>query len=196
MVNAQTPTDARVAQSRSEPTFNGATSTDAPPSEVEVLPGGTSVTVSLKEPLSSSTAQVGDQLAIVVREPVFINGYLFIARGANGRATVTSAQHAGGNGSGGELAMTIDWVYAVDGGKIKLSRTDHSSRENTDTKGASSTATIAGYLLLGPLGLFAHNFIRGKDVTISTDKKFTAFVDHDVRLVAQLPQPQSEDAPR
>jgi hypothetical protein len=191
MVSAQTPTDAPIAPPASEPALNGATSPAAPASEEEVLPGGTTVTVSLKEPLSSSTAQVGDQLAIVVKKPVIINGYLFIDRGANGHATVTSAQHSGGNGSGGQLAMTIDWVYAVDGGKIRLSRTNHSS-ENADTKGASSTATIATYLLLGPLGLFAHNFVRGKDVTIPTDHRFTAFVDHDVRLVAEQPRPQAE----
>jgi len=136
------------------------------------------------EPLSSATAAVDDQVAIVVRKPVVINGYLFIAEGANGHATVTSVEHAAGNGSGGKLAITIDWVYAVDGGKIKLSQTNHAS-ESGVCKGASSTATIATYLLLGPLGLFAHNFVRGKDVTITTKQNFVVFVDHDVYLVAQ-----------
>ena len=92
-----------------------------------MLPGGTTVTVSLTEPLSSATATVDDQVAIVVRKPVVVNGYLFIPEGANGHATVTSVEHSGGNGSGGKLAITIDWVYAVDGGKIKLSQTNHAS---------------------------------------------------------------------
>jgi hypothetical protein len=150
----------------------------------EDLVGGTTVTVSLVEPLSSATATEGDQVAIVVRKPVVINGYLFIAEGANGHATVTSVEHSGGNGSGGKLAFSIDWVYAVDGGKIKLSTTNHAS-ENGDTKGASSTATIASYLLLGPLGLFAHNFVHGRDVTMTPKQTFVVFVDHDVYLAAQ-----------
>ena len=96
----------------------------------------------------------------------------------------------------GKLGITIDWVYAVDGGKIKLSQTNHAS-ESGDTKGASSTATIATYLLLGPLGLFAHNFVHGKDVTIATKQSFVVFVDHDVHLVAQAyGGPQAESTPR
>lgn len=161
-----------------------------------MLPGGTTVTVSLTEPLSSATATVDDQVAIVVRKPVVVNGYLFIPEGANGHATVTSVEHSGGNGSGGKLAITIDWVYAVDGGKIKLSQTNHAS-ESGDSKGASSTATIATYLLLGPLGLFAHNFVRGKDVSIVPKQSFVVFVDHDVHLVAQAyGGPKTEGAPR
>jgi hypothetical protein len=162
----------------------------------EDLVGGTTVTVSLVEPLSSATAAEGDQVAIVVRKPVVINGYLFIAEGANGHATVTSVEHSGGNGSGGKLAFSIDWVYAVDGGKIKLSTTNHAS-ESGDTKGASSTATIATYLLLGPLGLFAHNFVHGKDVTMTPKQTFVVFVDHDVYLIAQpYSGPTAESTPR
>jgi hypothetical protein len=171
-------------------------SVPAPPAPGQVLPGGTTVTVSLTEPLSSATASVDDQLAIIVRKPVVVNGLLFIPEGANGHATVTSVEHSGGNGSGGKLGITIDWVYAVDGGKIKLSQTNHAS-ESGDTKGASSTATIATYLLLGPLGLFAHNFVHGKDVTIATKQNFVVFVDHDVHLVAQAYSgPKTEGAPR
>jgi hypothetical protein len=161
----------------------------------ELLPGGTTVTVSLVEPLSSTTAEEGDQIAIVVRKPVVVDGYLFIPEGANGHATVTSVEHSGGNGSGGELALTIDWVYAVDGGKIKLSQTNHAS-ESGDTKGASSTATILSYLVLGPLGLFAHNFVHGKDATIPTKKTFVVFVDHDVHLLAKPYVPEPESTPR
>jgi hypothetical protein len=138
---------------------------------------------------------VDDQIAIVVKRPVLVNGRLFIAQGANGHATVTSAEHSGGNGSGGKLAITMDWVYAVDGGKIKLSQTNHAS-ETGDTKGASSTATIASYILLGPLGLFAHNFVHGKDVTIPTKQNFVVFIDHDVHLVSKPYSPEAESTPR
>ncbi len=79
--------------------------------------------------------------------------------------------------------MSVDWVFSSDGGKIQLSSVNHSA-ENGDQKGASSTATIATYLLLGPLGLFAHNWVHGKEVTIETDHVFTVFVDHDIHVRA------------
>lgn len=146
-----------------------------------MVPGGTTVVVSLTEPISSATANVNDQVAIVVKKPVVVNGWLIVPAGANGHATVTSVQHAGSNGSGGKISMSVDWVYSVDGGMIQLSTTNHAS-ESGDTKGAASTATLVSWLLLGPVGFFAHNFVRGKDVTIGTDKTFTVFVDHDVHV--------------
>lgn len=161
----------------------------------QLLPGGTTVTVGLQEPLSSATAKVDDQVAIVVKKPVIVNGYLFIEQGANGYATVTDVEHSGGNGSGGKLSMSIDWVYAVDGGKIKLSQTNHAA-DTADSKGASSTATIATYLLLGPLGLFAHNFVHGREATIDKKQSFVVFVDHDVNLVAKPAAPFAESTPR
>jgi hypothetical protein len=146
-----------------------------------VVPGGTTVVVALTEPISSATAKENDQVAIVVKKEVDVSGWLVIPTGANGHATVTSVEHAAGNGSGGKLAMSIDWVYDTDGEKIQLSETNHAA-ETGDTKGAASTATLLSWIFLGPLGFFAHNFVRGKDVTIGTDKTFTVFVDHDVHV--------------
>ena len=146
-----------------------------------LVPGGTTVVVSLSEPLNSGTAKADDQVAIVVKKEVDVNGWVVVAAGSAGHATVTTAEGAASNGSGGKLALSVDWVYSVDGGKIKLSSTSHTA-EDGDQKGAASTATLLSWALLGPLGFFAHNFVRGKNVTIGTDKTFTVFVDHDVHV--------------
>ena len=148
-----------------------------------MVPGGTTVVVGLTEPVSSGSANENDQIALIVKHDVVINNVVVIAAGANGHATVTSVTRAGGNGSGGKIAMSVDWVYSVDGGKVALSQTNHAS-ENGDNKGAASTATLLSWALLGPLGFFAHNFVRGHDVSIGTDKSFTVFVDHDVHVQA------------
>ncbi|HEX4012759.1 MAG TPA: hypothetical protein VHX17_02580 [Candidatus Cybelea sp.] len=153
------------------------------PNRVEkvLVPGGTTVVVSLTEPISSATANVNDQVAIVVKKPVVVNGWIVVPAGANGHATVTQVTHAGSNGSGGKISMSVDWVYSSDGGMLALSTTNHAS-ESGDTKGAASTATLLSWVLLGPVGFFAHNFVRGRDVTIGTDKTFTVFVDHDAHV--------------
>jgi hypothetical protein len=153
------------------------------PQTTILVPGGTTVVVALTEPISSATANVNDQVAIVVKKEVDVGGWLIIPAGANGHATVTSVEHASGNGSGGKLAVSIDWVYCSDGGKIQLSETNHAA-ETGDTKGAASTATLLSWIFLGPVGFFAHNFVRGRDVTIGTNKTFTVFVDHDVHVPA------------
>jgi hypothetical protein len=146
-----------------------------------LVPGGTTVVVALTEPVSSATANVSDQVAIVVKKPVVVNGWVVVPAGANGHATVTAVTHAAGNGSGGKISMSVDWVYSSDGGMLQLSTTNHAS-ESGDSKGAASTATLLSWVLLGPVGFFAHNFVRGRDVTIGTDKTFTVFVDHDAHV--------------
>ncbi|MBC5815211.1 MAG: hypothetical protein GIW97_01595 [Candidatus Eremiobacteraeota bacterium] len=164
------------------PTAAPAGAPSAPATSVAV-PGGTSVSVNVREPISSSTATVGETVPIIVTKEVDLSGWVIIPKGANGQATITAAEHAAGNGHGGKLGMSVDWVFSSDGGKIQLSQVNHSA-ENGDQKGASSTATIATYLLLGPLGLFAHNWVHGKDVTIEADHVFTVFVDHDIHVQA------------
>jgi hypothetical protein len=150
-----------------------------------VLSGGTTVEVSLSEKISSANATVGDTVPTVVDREVDAMGFVAIPKGANGQATITQVDHAGGNGHGGKLALTIDWCYSADAGRILLSTINHSAGgEEMDKKGAASTATILSYALLGPLGLFAHNFVRGKDVTIDPTQTFNVFVDHDVHVRA------------
>ncbi|MGA3037761.1 MAG: hypothetical protein ABSE64_09805 [Vulcanimicrobiaceae bacterium] len=161
-------------------------SSDAQPTQTDVpgivLPGGTIVKVSLSEPLSSATAKEGDQVAIQVVNEVDVGGWRVVPKGSPGHATVETVDTAGSNGHGGQLSLVIDWVYSEDGGKIKLSPSNHAS-ESGQQKGAASTATIVSYVLLGPLGLFAHNFVRGRDATIDTKKVFQVFVDRDVHVV-------------
>ena len=113
-----------------------------------------------------------------------MSGFVVIPKGSNGAATVTVADRSGGNGHGGKLGLQMNWVYSADHGKILLSNVDHATGEETDKKGAASTATILSYVLLGPLGLFAHNFVHGKDITIPTTQVFKIFVDHDVHVRA------------
>jgi hypothetical protein len=149
-----------------------------------LLAGGTNVDVSLAEPISSRSANVGDTLPIVVDQEVDASGFVLIPKGSNGEAAVTLVDHSGGNGHGGKLGIQMNWVYSTDHGKVLLSNVNHASGEDTDQKGAASTATILSYVLLGPLGLFAHNFVHGKDVTIPTTQVFKVFVDHDVHIQA------------
>jgi cytoskeletal protein RodZ len=169
----------------------------SPPSTVPQtisVPGGTTVLVALTEPISSATANVNDQVGVIVKRQVAVNGWIVVPAGANGHATVTAVEHAASNGSGGKLSMSVDWVYSADGGMVQLSTTNHAS-ENGDAKGAASTATLLSWVFLGPLGFFAHNFVRGRDVTIGTDKTFTVFVDHavHVRATQQTAQGQAFD---
>jgi hypothetical protein len=159
----------------------------APPPVSEdgtLVPTGLPVPLTVDAPLSSSSAKVGDTFSFKSTEPVVVNGLVVIQKGAQGQGEVTVAEHSGGNGHPGKLGLQFDWIAGIDGNKIALSNTPRSA-DGEEKKGASSTATIASYLVLGPLGLFAHNFVHGRDVTIDDSTTMRAYVDHSVHVVSQ-----------
>lgn len=147
------------------------------------IPGGTPVPIRMVDSISSGNANVGDTFEFKADTDVVVNGYVVIARGAEGHGTVISVDRAGSHGHAGSLGVRFDYVYAVDGDKIRLTNTGKKNAGES-AKGASSTATIASTLLLGPVGLFAHNWVKGKNVTLDGSKPLTTFVDDTVHVVS------------
>ena len=106
-----------------------------------------------------------------------------ISAGAEGQGSIILVDSAGGNGHSGTLALNFEWIYAVDGGKIRLSNGPQKHSEE-DRKGASSTATIVGFVTFSLGGLFGHNLAHGEDVVIDGSKDLSAFVDRNVHVEA------------
>jgi hypothetical protein len=157
---------------------------------------GTPITILLDSPLSSRGATSGQTFTFHSADNVYaVDGnHVAILKGAPGAGEVQTVEGAAGNGSGGKIALQFNWVVATDGTKMPLTNSE-SSTEGGDTKGASSTATIATYLLLGPLGFFAHNFVRGKDAEIGTKTPLTAYVDRALRPGPLSTLPPASTAP-
>lgn len=147
------------------------------------IPGGTPVTIRMVDTVDSGTANVGDTFEFKTDDNVVVNGFVVIARGAAGHGTVTSVDRAGSHGHPGSLGIRLDYVYAVDGEKIRL-MADNKKTVGEQRKGASSTATIIGYATLGVGGLFAHNFVKGRNVTLDPAKTFSAYVVSTVHVVS------------
>jgi len=155
----------------------------APVTTIVLVPGGTSVPVHVVGEVSSGKLHDGDTFQIQAADNVVINGLIVVRKGAEGQGTIAAVDHAGGNGHSGTLELNFDWLYAVDGGKIKLSPAKQQQAE-ADRKGASSTATIVGIATLGIGGLFGHNLAHGREVTIDERKVLTAFVADNVHVEA------------
>jgi hypothetical protein len=181
-VCAQTPA---AASATSQPTAIGAPAaapTAAAGTPVAVA-SGTPVKIALTDQLASNTAHTGDHFQFHSLEDVTVDGWIIVPKGALGEGEVVHAESAGGNGHPGKLQLQFDWIYSADNLKVKLS--DVPSTNNGDaSKGAASTAAIASYLVLGPLGLFAHNFVHGKDVIVKPDQKIQVYVAQSVHVTA------------
>jgi hypothetical protein len=148
-----------------------------------LLPGGTEVTISTLNTLSSASAVVGDRFAFSADKNVVINDSVVIRKGAHGQGTITSVEGAGSNGHEGKLSLQFDYITGQDGLKILLTDSNN-AQGGEEKKGASSTATILGYALLGPVGLFAHNFVRGRQMEITPSMQLIVYTDHNVHIIA------------
>ncbi len=147
-----------------------------------LVPGGTPLKIVLVDQLASNKAHAEDRFSFHSLEAVTVEGFVVVPAGAMGEGHVVSAESAGGNGHPGKLALQFDWIYSSDNLRIKLSDVP-SANDGDGAKGAASTAAIASYLVLGPLGLFAHNFVHGKDVIVQTDRKIPVYVAQSVHVV-------------
>jgi hypothetical protein len=161
------------------------------PVNVVILTGGTPITFSVVDNVSSGTAKVGDTFGVRVAKDVVIDGYVAVAQGADGMGEVTSVDPAGSHGHAGSLGIQLDWVHDVGGDKVKLTE-QKKSQEGQGEQGASSTATLLTYVLLGPLGLFTHNFVKGHDIVLTPDSTvqhpLTAYVDVSVYVTRTTPE--------
>lgn len=138
------------------------------------VPAGTQLKVRLINPVSSGTATVGEHFPFQVAEPVTVGNQVVIAAGSSGVGRVVQVSKAQGK-SAGAITLEFTRVHAVDGSLIALTQIGKKRAGNAE-KGKASTATIAATIALGPLGLFAHNMVKGKDVTVSPKQTFPAWV--------------------
>lgn len=153
------------------------------PGTAILLPGGTPVSVSFVQEVSSDSATQGSTVAVQATKEVDVDGKMLISKGAQGQATLTKVLHSGGNGSGGKVEFNVDWIYSVDGGKISLAPVN-TTTPNADRKGEASTLAIAGWATLGLAGLFSHNLAHGRAAIIKPAQVFTVFVDHSVHVTS------------
>jgi hypothetical protein len=145
--------------------------------------GGTPITVVLVDKISSATANVGDTFAVTTSKEVLVDSWIVIPKGANGQGEVLSVDRAGSHGHPGSIGIQMDWVYAVDGEKVKLS-SQRKTSEGESKAGVSSTMTIISWAFLGLPGLFAHNFVKGKDIELDGKHPVDVFVADTVHVVS------------
>jgi hypothetical protein len=82
----------------------------------------TPIMLHVASPVSSKTAHVGDLVRLVVARDVIVNGYVVIARRAEGKGVVDAVQPAHMSGVPGQLRIRYKWVLAVD--KVTKIRVD------------------------------------------------------------------------
>ena len=145
------------------------------------VPDGTPIRIALTDEIASNTAHVGDRFQFRSLDDVAVDGWVVIPRGSLGQGEVMQAEPAGSNGHPGKIKLQFDWIYGADNLRIRLSDVPDANRGDGQ-KGAASAATIASTVLLGPVGLFAHNFVHGENAVVTTDRAISVYVAQTVHV--------------
>lgn len=149
-----------------------------------ILQDGTPLRMRLTRNLSSSDAQAGDRVDFEVLDEVRVGNTLVIASGATAIATITDSEAKRSMGRAGRLDVTLDYVRAVDGDKIRLSGVqDTKAGGHTGAMTGAMVATAVVFWPAAPLFLF----MKGKDVKIPKGHEVTVYVNSDQQVRGLAP---------
>lgn len=119
--------------------------------------------VILNDAVSTKTSHEGDVIKFTVAENVMDGNVLLVPAGTVGSATITTLKKARSFGRNGALDITFDSVPAIDGTEFTAIQGDE-AKEKTKGEIKAAGASIAGAVLLGPVGLVGGAFIKGKNI--------------------------------
>ncbi len=149
------------------------------PPQPHTLMDGTPIKLRLSQTMSSSNAQVNQEVPFEVVEDVKVDDVVVLPKGATAIGVVTEAHPKRSMGRGGLLNISISYARLADQEKAALRATqDEKGGGHVGAMTGAMVATSIVFFPAAPLFLFVH----GKDITIPQGTEITAFVEGDMHL--------------
>jgi hypothetical protein len=121
--------------------------------------------IKLTTPLDTRTSRQGDTVLFQAADDIYVDGHLVIPKGAQGKGTVNKVKGSKNFGRDAELQIGFDRVETIDGTAINTTLGEKAKEENKSLATAAG-ASLAGMVILGPVGIVGGAFVHGKEVTI------------------------------
>jgi hypothetical protein len=135
-----------------------------PINEVKV-PANTLIKVALVDPVQSKNLKKGDTVRYQVADDVILDGVLLFAKGEPGVGTVTKVEPARNFGRNAEVNIDFNNTKAMDGTEVETFVGEEAKKEMKNLAMAAG-ASLAGMVLLGPIGIIGGAFVHGKDIDL------------------------------
>lgn len=135
------------------------------------LPDKTLVRIKLLDEINSATNKVGDTIRYVVADDVSMGGRVVIPAGSPGEGVVVEVTSAGRLGRDGRVVVDFRTVSAIDGTPVPV-RVDLVATEQNKSLQLAAGASMAGVILLGPIGIVGAYFVTGKEHVIPVGTEF------------------------
>ncbi len=129
------------------------------------VPKDSLVKIKIMTQLDTKNSRTGDAVAFQAAEDVYAGGLLVIGKGATGAGKVTKVEPARNFGRDAKLEISFDNIAAIDGTSIET-LLGEKAKEETKSMAKAAGATVAGLVILGPIGVVGGAFVQGQDITI------------------------------
>lgn len=143
------------------------------------LPEKTLVRVKLLDEVNSATNKVGDTIRYIVADDVTAGGRVVIPAGSPGEGVAVEVTSAGRLGRDGRVVIDFRSVSAIDGSPVPV-RVDLMATEQNKSLQLAAGASMAGVILLGPIGIVGAYFVTGKEHVIPVGTEFFVETQREV----------------
>lgn len=123
------------------------------------------IKIKIMTKLDTKNSRPGDAVDFQVLEDVYADGMLVIGKGAPGTGKVTKVEPAKNFGRDAQLEIAFNSIGAMDGTRLETFLGEK-AKEETKSLAKAAGATVAGLVILGPLGIVGGAFVHGQDITI------------------------------
>lgn len=130
-----------------------------------IIPKDSLIKIKILSALSSKQSRVGDSVPLVAASDIIIDGVMVIPNGVKGNAKVTKVETAGNFGRDAKLEISFDNIIATDG-KLVNTFLGEKAKEETKSMATAAGASVAGMVILGPIGIIGGAFVNGNEATI------------------------------
>ena len=135
------------------------------PMSVTSIPANTLIKVALAEPVNAKNIREGDTVRYTVAEDVTVDGNLVFAKGEPGDGIVTKVRQAKNFGRDAEVIIDFKRIQAIDGTYVDTFVGEQAKKEMKNMAMAAG-ASLAGMVILGPVGVITGVFVNGKNVDL------------------------------
>lgn len=135
------------------------------PMALVTVPANTLIKIALVTPVNSKNIKVGDEIDYKVAQDVLVDGNLVFAKGLPGEGVVTKVKHRKNFGRNAEVDVDFKQTKSIDGTYVDTFVGDEAKKEMKNLAMAAG-ASLAGMVILGPVGIIAGAFVNGKDIDL------------------------------
>ena len=126
------------------------------------IPNDKLIKIKIFDKVSSISSKTGDKIRFEVAQDVYIDSKLVIPSGSTGIMEISQVEKSGNLGKEGEINLEFSKVMSLDGSEINVDLQKEAKLMN-DSQQLALGASILGAAVLGPVGLVAGYFVKGKE---------------------------------